>query len=134
MKALFAPAIALMSRLRYRNKFLLLGAAVGVVIAVLLYTVFVNLSRDIKVAEDELAGLQMLKPMNRMVQFMQQHRGLSSGVLNGNEAMKDKRAAKEKELADAVLATDAALSGKLRDLPAWKAIRDDWEAIRKDGL
>lgn len=134
MKALFAPAIALMSRLRYRNKFLLLGAAVGVVIAVLLYTVFVNLSRDIKVAEDELAGLQMLKPMNRMVQFMQQHRGLSSGVLNGNEAMKDKRAAKEKELADAVMATDAALSGKLRDLPAWKAIRDDWEAIRKDGL
>ena len=134
MKALFAPAIALMSRLRYRNKFLLLGAAVGVVIVVLLYTVFVNLSRDIKVAEDELAGLQMLKPMNRMVQFMQQHRGLSSGVLNGNEAMKDKRAAKEKELADAVMATDAALSGKLRDLPAWKAIRDDWEAIRKDGL
>lgn len=134
MKALFAPAIALMSRLRYRNKFLLLGAAVGVVIAVLLYTVFVNLSRDIKVAEDELAGLQMLKPMNRMVQFMQQHRGLSSGVLNGNEAMKDKRAAKEKELADAVMATDAALSGKLRDLPAWKVIRDDWEAIRKDGL
>ena len=34
--------------------------------------------------------------MNRLVQFMQQHRGLSVGVLNGNEAMKDKRAAKEK--------------------------------------
>ncbi len=134
MKALFAPAIMLMSRLRYRNKFLLLGGAVGLVIVVLLYTVSINLSRDIKVAEDELAGLQMLKPMNRMVQFMQQHRGLSSGVLNGNEAMKDKRAAKEKELAEAVLAADAALTGKLRELPAWRAIRDDWEVIRKDGL
>lgn len=60
MKALFAPAIALMNGLRYRNKFLLLGA-VGVVIAVPSGTVVVNLSRDIKVAEDqELAGLQML--------------------------------------------------------------------------
>lgn len=64
---------------------------------------------------------------------MQQHRGLSSGVLNGNDAMKDKRAVKEKELADAVMATDTALSGKLRDLLArCRAIRDDWEAIRKD--
>ena len=134
MKALFAPAIALMSSLRYRNKFLLLGTAVGAVIAILLYTVFVNLSRDIRVAEDELAGLQMLKPTNRMVQFMQQHRGMSSGVLNGNDAMKEKRAAKEKELAEAVAATEAAISDKLRESAAWKSIRDDWEAIRKDGL
>ena len=123
-----------MSHLRYRNKFMLLGAAIGVVIVVLLCTMFIDLSRDIRVAEDELTGLRMLKPMNRMVQFMQQHRGLSSGVIGGNEGMKDKRAAKEKELAESVAIADAALSGKLRGLPAWKAIRDDWEAIRKDGI
>ena len=95
MRTLFSPAIGLMNQLRYPVKFLVLGSAIGVVMLALLFTIFVNLNRDIETAQAELNGLQMLKPMNKMVQFMQQHRGLSSGVLNGNEAMKEKRAAKE---------------------------------------
>src|SRR5574343_122027 len=134
MQALFSPAVALMNRLRYGAKFWLLGCAVGLVIAVLLYSVFVGLNRDIVAARAEVAGLQMLKPMNVMVQNMQQHRGLSSGVLNGNDAMKDKRAAKEKEAAEALAATEAALSPVLRETAAWKSIRQDWENIRAQGL
>ena len=134
MQALFSPAVALMNRLRYGAKFWLLGCAVGLVIAVLLYSVFVGLNRDIVAARAEVAGLQMLKPMNVMVQNMQQHRGLSSGVLNGNDAMKDKRAAKEKEAAEALAATEAVLSPVLRETAAWKSIRQDWEAIRAQGL
>ena len=134
MKALFSPAIALMSRLRYTSKFILLGAVVGAVILLLLYTVYANLSRDIRVAEDELVGLQALKPMNKMVQMMQQHRGLSSGVLNGNDAMREKRAAKEKDVADALAATEAALLPQARASALWKNVRSDWEAIRAQGL
>lgn len=134
MRALFSPAVALMNRLRYTQKFLLLGVAMAVVMVVLLTTVYSNLSRDIETARHEIAGLQMLKPMNRMVQFMQQHRGLSSGVLNGNEAMKDKRIAKEKEVAEMVLATDAALSSFLRETARWKAIRQDWADIAAQGM
>ncbi|WP_153130464.1 methyl-accepting chemotaxis protein [Dechloromonas hortensis] len=134
MQALFAPAVALMNRLRYTKKFLLLGTAVGLVMLVLLYTVYTNLNRDIETAQQELIGLQMLKPVNRMAQYMQQHRGLSSGVLSGNEAMKPKRADKEKEVIDIVAVTDTALSPRLRESGAWKAIRQDWEAIRSQGL
>lgn len=134
MRALFGPAVALMNRLRYKSKFFVLGVAVTFVMLVLLTTVYSNLSRDIKTANRELSGLQMLKPMNRMAQYMQQHRGLSSGVLNGNEAMKDKRAAKEKEVVEAVKATEATLSPALRDSTAWKAIRQDWETIVAQGL
>ena len=134
MQALFSPAVTLMNRLRYNTKFLLIGAAVTVVMLVLLSSVYTTLNRDITTARDELAGLQMLKPINRMTQFMQQHRALSSGVLSGNEGMKDKRAAKEKEVIDAVAAADAALLPGLRESAAWKDIRQDWEAIRGQGL
>jgi len=134
MRALFMPAVALMNRLRFRAKFVFLGSALIVVLLVLLYTLFINLSRDIDTAKHELAGLQMLKPMNRSVQFMQQHRGLSSGVLNGNEAMKERRAAVEKEVEKAIGDTDAALSDSLRDSQAWKDIRADWSEISKQGL
>ena len=134
MQALFSPAVALMNNLRYRSKFMLIGVAVGIVITVLLYSVFASLNRDIVTARHELEGLQMIKPLNRMTQFMQQHRGLSSGVLNGNEAMKDKRAAKEKDVVEAVAAVEAVLSPTLRDAQSWKAIRQDWEDIRAQGL
>jgi methyl-accepting chemotaxis protein len=134
MKALFSPAVALMNSLRYTSKFLFLGAAVAIVMALLLFTVYLNLSRDIETARQEIIGLQILKPMNRMVQLMQQHRGLSSGVLNGNEAMKEKRAEKEKAVAEAVAATDAALSPKLREMASWQAIRQDWAQISAQGM
>ena len=134
MRSLLLPAIILMNRLRYPAKFLALGTAVGIVMLVLLYSVYLNLSRDIHTADAELAGLQTLKPVNRMVQLMQQHRGLSSGVLNGNEAMKAKRAAKEKEVIEAVAATEVALSDKQRQIPAWQAIRGDWQAIQSQGM
>ncbi len=134
MRALFLPAIALMNRFRFPGKFLLLGLAMAVVMSVLLFTVFNNLSRDIHTAQQEIDGLQMLKPMNRLAQFMQQHRGLSSGVLNGNEAMKEKRTAKEKDVAEALVSTDAALSPNLRDTAAWRGIRQDWEEIKSQGL
>src|SRR5574343_146649 len=130
MQALFSPAVALMNNLRYRSKFMLIGVAVGIAIAVLLYSVFSSLNRDIVTARHELEGLQMIKPLNRMTQFMQQHRGLSSGVLNGNEAMKDKRAAKEKDVAAALAAADEALSPALREAPAWKSVRQEWSAIQ----
>jgi methyl-accepting chemotaxis protein len=134
MQALFSPAILLMNRLRYRGKFLLLGLATSIVMLVLLFNVFVNLTNEIDTSQRELVGLQMLKAVNRMAQSMQQHRGLSSGVLNGNEAMKDKRAAKEKEVADALIATDTAISAKLRESPSWIKIRSDWAEIQAQGM
>ncbi|MBL8430535.1 MAG: methyl-accepting chemotaxis protein [Dechloromonas sp.] len=134
MQAVFSPAVSLMNRLRYNSKFMLLGAAILIVMLVLMYSVFSSLNRDIEVARAELAGLQMLKPINQMTQAMQQHRGLSAGVINGNEAMKDRRAAKEKEVTAAVAAVDAALSSTLREMPAWKATRQDWDAIASQGM
>jgi methyl-accepting chemotaxis protein len=134
MQAMFAPATRLMNRLRYASKFAALGLTIAVLLVVLLFALFRGLNQDITVAQHELAGVQMLKPMNRMVQSMQQHRGLSSGVLNGNEAMRDKRAAKEKEVEAGVAATDAALDASLRDNAEWKKIQEDWTAIRSHGL
>ena len=134
MQTLFKPATALMDRLRYSGKFALMGVAILVVMVVLLLTVLQSLTHEIRTAEHELEGLHMLKDMNRMTQFIQQHRGLSSGLLNGNEAMKEPRAKKEKEVEEAYQAAEKALSPALRDSASWKAIAADWTAIRTTGL
>jgi methyl-accepting chemotaxis protein len=134
MQALFAPAIAIMNRLRYGAKFMLMGVALLIAMAVLLFSMVSHLSYDIKVAKNELQGLQILKPMNRLVQYMQQHRGLSSGVLNGNEAMKDRRAAKEKEVIQALEETRKMLPPGIANHALWKQVGDHWQAIASTGL
>ncbi|HSG23963.1 MAG TPA: nitrate- and nitrite sensing domain-containing protein, partial [Azonexus sp.] len=134
MQTLFSPAVALMNRLRYPSKFLLLGLVVAAVVLVLLFSVVKSEIQQIDLAAHELAGVQMLKPMNRSTQYVQQHRGLSAGVLGGNESMKDKRAAKEKEASDALQATEATLPAVLSNGAEWKKIRADWESLRSQGL
>ncbi|MCK6390838.1 MAG: methyl-accepting chemotaxis protein [Azonexus sp.] len=134
MNTLFSPAAGLMSRLRYATKFSLLGGVLGLLVVVLLYVLMSALAKDIAVADDELTGLQMLKPVNRMVQHMQQHRGLSSGVLNGNEAMKEKRAAKAQEVDRHLADVERILSPQLRALPRWAGIVKDWREIQGQGL
>jgi methyl-accepting chemotaxis protein len=123
-----------MNRLRYTGKFALLGFIIMPVILVLLAMAYSTLRNDIDSAEQELAGLQMLKPLNRMIQLMQQHRGLSSGVLNGNTAMQGTRAAKEKEVDAVLVEVAAALSPDLREQPSWRRVNEDWEKIRREGL
>ena len=66
MQALFSPAVALMNRIRYNTKFLLIGGAVTLVILVLLSSVYTSLNRDIESAVDEQSGLRMLKPINQV--------------------------------------------------------------------
>lgn len=134
MKYFFLPAISLMNRLKYRHKFALLGLIMATIISVLLYSVYSFLDRDIAFAKNELVGLQMLKPVNRLVQQMQQHRGMSSGVLSGNEAMKPQREAKAKEVSDLLAATDAALSEPLRKAERWQSVRKQWSTIQQDVL
>jgi methyl-accepting chemotaxis protein len=134
MRFLFSPAVKLMNCLRYRTKFLLLASAMVAVLILLLSTLFVSLSRDIQATENELRGLQMLKPINRAVQFMQQHRGLSSGILNGNESMKPRRENAEREVAAAMSAAEAILSPRLRENEVWRSIRADWAEISQQGL
>ena len=134
MRSLVGPAIGLMNRLRYATKFLVLGAALAVLIVVLVGSVFRHLNNNILVASHELTGVETLKPLNRTVQFIQQHRGLSAGLLGGNEAMKDKRAAKEKEVSDMLAATAATLTPTLKASANWKKVQSDWEDIRSQGL
>ena len=134
MRFIFSPALGLMNRLRYRSKFLLLGSALVAILLLLVVTLFTTLSRDIQTAENELVGLQMLKPMNRAVQYMQQHRGLSSGILNGNEAMKPRRENVAKEVAAALSAADSILPPRLRESEVWRSIRADWGEISQQGL
>jgi methyl-accepting chemotaxis protein len=103
-------------------------------IALLLFGLYNSLDKVIRSSQQELAGIEAVKPMARMVQHLQQHRGMSAALINGNEAMRDKRAAKETDVVAAIKAVEPKLLPVLLASEAWKKILADWDSIVKDGL
>ncbi|MFZ2853315.1 MAG: methyl-accepting chemotaxis protein [Rhodocyclaceae bacterium] len=130
LKGIFSPATAFMCSMRYAYKFLLLGAMALVAIGYLFYHLHDSLNQTIEAAAVKMDGEATVEKASHIVQGLQQHRGLSSGVLNGNQAMRDPRAAKEKEIGGLLPAFTAQLPPSLRDSAAWRQIGSDWEELR----
>ena len=89
-------------------------------------------NQALRSARLEHAGIVPLQALLRVVQLLQQHRGLSSGVLVGNATMEAQRAAKQIETDKAVEAFDAIVTSELRDpalTAAWRRMVENWRAL-----
>ncbi len=73
MKTLFAPVITLLNRVGYTKKFAIMGVLALLAIAVLLLNLYQSLHRVIDSSQRELAGIEVIKPLARMVQHLQVH-------------------------------------------------------------
>ena len=74
IKTLFVPVIALLNRVGYTRKFAIMGALALVAIAVLMTNLYQSLHRVIDSSRQELAGLEVIKPIAHLVQQLQIHR------------------------------------------------------------
>ncbi len=132
MKALFTPAIALMNRMGYNKKFTALWLLSLVAIAVVIVSLFTSLSQVIRTSQQELKGIELIKPFSQTIQVIQQHRGLCAAALSGNDAMRDRCAAKEKEVINAFDTMDAKLPDSLKLTGDWRDIKEGWARLHED--
>lgn len=89
----------------------------------------VQSSRALQAARLKHAGIAPSKALLRMVQLLQQHRGLSAGVLGGNAIMESQRSAKQTETDKAVDAFMASATSDIRDpalTAAWRKTLEPW--------
>ncbi len=136
MNALFAPAVALLNRMRYPRKFALLGVIALLVIGSLLVQLAMSLRENIDFAEREVDALGVVPRLLKVIQLSQQHRGLSSGLLNGNEEMRTPLQAKTAEVAAGFKAVDEAFASVSAEstVKRWSDLRKDWAALESGGL
>ncbi len=89
-QAIFGPAMAIMSRLRFAFKIGLVGALFLALIAGL--GIFINgkLSAEIQTAEAERLGAPLVSPALRLALAVQTHRGRSALAASGDRAAKEK--------------------------------------------
>jgi len=130
MRPFFSFAIALMNRLGYTRKFLLLGMVSVIAFAAVAYSLYAYLNEEVHVSQRKLEGITLIRPISMAIQLIQQHRGLSVGALSGIETMRGKLASKEKEVAGSFDAIEGKLPASLASGNDWRRIRANWEYLQ----
>ncbi|MDP2829303.1 MAG: methyl-accepting chemotaxis protein [Sulfuricellaceae bacterium] len=134
MSFIFYPAISLMNRLSFPKKFILIGVVATLAIGTLLFLLIAQSNKVVHTTRNELRGLDALEPINKAIQLAQQHRGLSAGLLGGNEAMRPKQVAKAQDIEKALAAVGPTLFDDLPKTQEWLKIQSDWGKLKSDGL
>jgi methyl-accepting chemotaxis protein len=134
MRTLFSPAIFLLNRLAFPKKFALVSLIGFVAIAIPIGILLGEFIDAMGSARSKLEGTELIQPINKAIQQLQQHRGLSSGLLSGSQELAPKRAAKQQDVEAALAGIQAALSQELKESAGWQTIRSEWKTIVDNGL
>jgi|GEM_PF-6254447 len=126
MKKLFLPAAALMNKLSYAQKFIVLGLIYVAAVTVIMTNLYSHISTIIITSQRQSQGITLINSITHTIQLMQEHRGLELAMLSGNEAMRYAHDAKERELDIAARQLNANFAAH----PDWQHLEADWKVLR----
>lgn len=133
MKTLFYPAVALMNRLHYPIKLILLGSIAAVAIAFLTLQL-VNQSIAIKdFSHKELLGIEYINPLRKVIDQLQLYRKLEVEFLLGNQSVQTSLDNTQDEIDRAIAlvdAKDARLGTILSTTAKWNKIKSSWNELK----
>jgi methyl-accepting chemotaxis protein len=122
----FAPAVALMGRLSYARKFLLIGAVLLMPAAVALHAYWAEQGGQIAFSAKERVGVVYLKPANELVDSVVRARSLAVRSAAGDPAAKSAAPAAKRDVRGAIANIDRANRrghGALLTVKAWHDAR-----------
>jgi PAS domain S-box-containing protein len=123
-----------MRRLRFTKKFAVLGCVVLITVLLLLYSLIATLNERINTTHREQSGARATLATTKLIQAVQQHRGLSSMLIVGEPLLEKKLAAKQAEVNALLKNARNELPSNNRNREYWHKITDDWSDIQETGL
>ncbi len=134
MSRLLDPAIALLNRLKYPQKFLLISALFALPLALALTQLIVQLDKDIAIASAEIHGSRMLVPLRGLLDASLRHQGLARQLLSGDSArqaeLREIEATVDAQLAD-LAALDQIGGGALQSPAELAELQAGWARLRE---
>lgn len=137
MKKIVGPAVYLLNRLRYPVKFALIFLIVLIPLLVLSSMLIASLDDEIAFIENERRGLAYIKVARLPIQFIQQHRGLTSAYHGGAEHLRKDIIDKRKQADEAMgqlAQVDQQLGTVLRTGDQFAVIQQQWQQIEENAL
>ncbi|MBZ0306614.1 MAG: nitrate- and nitrite sensing domain-containing protein [Anaerolineae bacterium] len=133
MQSVIAPAVALMNRLKYLQKFLLISFLFALPLTIVMIQYLANVAHDIEFSAKEQVGLRYNAPLFNLLALVERDAVVVSASLTGDEAFKADVTAIQQAIEDqisAVDAVDAELGHLFKASAPWSAIKDEWTALR----
>src|SRR5688572_23434933 len=137
MKSLFKPATVLMSRLKYPQKFMLVGLLLLLPLILVMTQYLGKVDEDLDFSSKERLGLQYNDPVLTFLQRVQEHTALSNAILRGETALRDSLTEAETQIEDAIAAVDQVnqdLGVELDVSDIWARIKSEWDDLKENGL
>lgn len=107
MKKIFSPVVVLLNRFKYSKKFALIGFIIILPFAATLYMLASEINVGIEFAQKERMGVEYNLPLRKLLENMQQHRGMAGGFLSGDASFKEQILSKQNQLDENIKAVDA---------------------------
>src|SRR5262245_48872667 len=130
MKGLFAPAVLILNRLRYPQKFLLITMLFALPLGVVMVFFLRVVQHDIECSEHEKIGVEYIRPLDAVVQHVQQHRALTVAFLSGAPDFEAQYEAKQLEIQKDIARVDAAdrrFNAILDSTATWNRVKQHWD-------
>ena len=121
-------------RLSLIQKFMILGLLALIIAALPALLYFSNSFKQQEKATLEKRGSAPLIALNNVIQLSQIHRGMSAGMLNGNQALEARRPALKDKLVLALDAADAQFKTAgvaAQRLSEWQNLRQSWRTLEQ---
>ena len=124
----------LLTRFSLTQKFMILGLIAFVLVSALTYLLMSTANEGIDFVRQEIKGSVSIVPVMSLLQTVQQHRGLSSLVLSGENEVIPSWDAKRKEMDQAVEAIDAVNKRfpELNLVNNWHTVKGQWQKLKTD--
>ncbi len=118
-----------MKSLSYFRKFIVLGGLSLLALLIVSIYLISYLSESISTANQQLEGLHQTQKTSRLIQLLQQHRGISTAVLANINGSTDKQVLVNKKVNDNFLKVSNALPLALKKTAKWSTITDQWKYL-----
>ncbi len=135
VERIFAPAVILVSRLWYWQKFTLIIILFTIPVGYALFSFTAQIDRSIAFSEKEISGVHYLFPVGILLQDLQQHRDMASVYLRGDTSFLPLLEEKENKIKeDLVLINvkDQEFGKELRTTESLSAIQKKWASLEKN--
>ncbi len=112
MEIILKPAVAVMDRFRFPQKFIIIFAIIFLPLATLSWIAVYSFSKRVQTLESEKQGLELIQAVRPLLEHMPQHRGMTNAYLKGAEHFKAKIVSKRNDV-DQALANLTKISKRL---------------------
>jgi twitching motility protein PilJ len=132
-RAVLAPAIALMNRLGYAQKFALIGLLLLTPLAVVSYLQISLATERVDFNQKESYGVAYITPLREMLRQVQHHRLYSSAVLAGQPRFEERLGQTRVKVDQAVVEVDtqeAIYGERLQTTKPWTAAKKSWNELK----